>query len=146
MTGLLITKPKRWRGNALWSAPFSQPESGIPSEGGTKKGESCTPSEGGKCTATGETRRQGALEAVTTQHTFGKWDENAGKLHTFRRWEMHSSRRNTEAGRSRSCDDSAHLRKVRRKRGNPTHLWKVEKRMLVKRRVKEYERKGNMEL
>ena len=72
----------------------------------------CTPSEGGKCTATGETLIQGALEAVTPQHTFGRWDEKGGILRTFGRWEMHGGRRNTETGRSRSCDASAHLRKV----------------------------------
>ena len=86
----------------------------------------------------GETLIQGALEAVTTQHTFGKWDEKGGilrtfgrwdentwKLRTFGRWEMHGGRRNTETGRSRSCDDSAHLRKVGRKRGETAHLPKV---------------------
>ena len=35
---------------------------------------------------------------MTTQHTLGKWDENAGKLHTFRRWEMHGDRRNRRQG------------------------------------------------
>ena len=48
-----------------------------------------------------------------------------GILHTFGRWESHGGRRNTDTGRSRSSDDSAHLRKVGRKHGNSAHLRKV---------------------
>ena len=36
---------------------------------------------------TGETRIQGTLDAVTSPHTFERWDENTGTLHTFRRWD-----------------------------------------------------------
>ena len=58
-----------------------------PRDSGRPPARFCTPSEGGESTVGGETRIQSALDAVTSPHTFGRWDENAGTLHTFRRWD-----------------------------------------------------------
>lgn len=64
---------------------------------------------------TGKCALVGTFQSTGIRNTFGRWDENARKLRTLGRWESHDGRRNTDTGSSRSCDDSAHLRKVRRK-------------------------------
>ena len=46
----------------------------------------CSPSEGVKGVMCGEMLRRAALVAVVVLRTFGRWDENAGKLLTFGRW------------------------------------------------------------
>ena len=62
---------------------------------------------------TGKCALVGTFQSTGIRNTFGRWDEKGGILHTFGRWEMHGDRRNADTRRSRSCDASAHLRKVR---------------------------------
>ena len=57
-----------------------------PSEGGTKMRGNDSPSEGGHGVGCWKMRLQAALVAVVILRTFGRWDENAGKLRTFGRW------------------------------------------------------------
>ena len=60
-----------------------------------------------------------------TSTTFGRWNENAGKQRTFRRRAWYGGWGNAATGDSRGSAASAHLRKVRRKSGEMTHLRKV---------------------
>ena len=86
-----------------------------------------SPSEGGNGVAYGKMRLQAVLVAVVVQRTFGRWDENAGKLLTFGRWAWCGVFENAAAGGSSGGGGSAHLRKVGRKCGEMTHFRKVWK-------------------
>ena len=70
-------------------------------------------------------RLQAALVAVVSLRTFGRWDENAGKRRTFGRWAWYGGGGNAATGGSSGGGVFAHLRKVRRKCGEMTHLRKV---------------------
>ena len=102
---------------------FPTPSEGV--KGGTKMRGNGSPLEGGRGVVEGEMLLQAVLVAVVFLRTFGRWDENAGKLLTFGRWERCGVWENAAAGGSRCGDGSAHLWKVGRKSGEMTHLRKV---------------------
>ena len=71
-----------------------------------------SPLEGGRGVVEGEILLQAVLVVVVPLRTFGRWNENAGKLLTFGRWVRSGGRKNAAAGGSRGSGAFTHLRKV----------------------------------
>ena len=89
---------------------FPTPSEGV--KGGTKMRGNGSPLEGGRGVVEGEILLQAVLVVVVPLRTFGRWNENAGKLLTFGRWVRSGGRKNAAAGGSRGSGAFTHLRKV----------------------------------